>query len=201
MTDPMGMQGISHPMGDVEAAFEGGSTFDERIRILAAKKEAADQAIREAGIAKQARAALDEANTNLARSKTIRASAEADAKAAAEQADKARKKGQDDADKIVAGAVAAAKKLADEAAAAHEKAKAETGKLAAESAQDRAKAASELDAAKKKNQDAHEIGQRHAIAKNAAEKAAEDAKAAQARYEAKLARIEAFAAELRGNGS
>ena len=201
MTDPVGMQGIDKPASDVEAAFEGGNSFDTRIRLLSAKKDAADQAIRELGIAKQAKAALDEANSNLVRSKTIRASAEADSKAAAEEAAKVRAKAKSDADKLMAEAKAEAKRLADEATAAREKANAEADKLEVEARRDREAAAAKAAAAHKKLQDAEEMGNKHALSKVAAEKAHEDAKAVQARYEAKLARIEAFAAELRGNGS
>ena len=201
MTDPVGMQGIDRPASDVEAAFEGGNSFDTRIRLLSAKKDAADQAIRELGIAKQAKAALDEANTNLARSKTIRASAEADSKAAAEEATKVRAKAKGDADKIVAEAKAEAKRLVDQATAARETAKGDAAMLSAAAAKDREAAAAKADAARKKLQDAEEMGNKHALLKVAADKAHEDAKAVQARYEAKLARIEAFAAELRGNGS
>ena len=202
MSDPIGTQGmVGGPRGDMDIALEGGSNFMDRLKQLGDARDAAAKASKELALGKAIMAAQAEAKANLAQSKTIRASAEADSKAAAHEAANVRARAQGEAAAIVAKAQAQAKKLTDEATAAQGTAKAEADRLAAEAAKDRETAAGDLETAQKIRDAADAMGQKHAALKMTAEQAHNDAKAVQARYEAKLARIEAFAAELRGDGS
>ena len=199
---PVGNQGMmGGPRGDMDIALEGGGTFLTRLNRLADAKDQAAEALRGLNLGKSIEAAQAEAKANLAQSKTIRACAEADAKAAAHEAANVRARAQSEAAKLVADARTQAKKLNDEATAVLGRAKVEADRLVAEAAKDRATAAGETEAAHAVLQAADEAGGKHTALRLVAEKAHEDAKAVQARYEAKLARIEAFAAELRGNGS
>lgn len=64
--DPIGTQGLLRRPSDLDMALEGGSDFTTRLQLLAAKKDAADSALRDLNIGNDIKAALADAQSQRA---------------------------------------------------------------------------------------------------------------------------------------
>jgi cell division septum initiation protein DivIVA len=195
-TDPTGTQGLGRKPSDLDAAWEGGSDYNSRVQLLAAKKDAADAALRALNVGNDVVAAKQEAERNKAEAASLHEKATTLVAEAKKEAQRILDAATEQANGLTAAAYTDAKAKAD--AAGKVKADADAYAASAKAAADglRSDAEKHNATALELRQSLEKATNEHQAAIAQMQKATQDAATAKEQYEEKTRKLHAFMANL-----